>query len=426
MIRLSWIRPAFWLAIALGAAGNANAQTTVTLWSHWADEQAKVAFVEEAARRFEAKNQGVKVKITWYQKGPLNTALQASLRARQGPDIFYADPYQVEYIENGLIVPLDDLLQKKNLEQWAMDGWTHNGKLYALPLEAQTEELYYNKDTAKRLGLTLPAGGQLDTQAFLDLVKRAKSENVTPVVVGVGDRDFPGGYLFGELLLMSLGAQDYEKLLDGKLSYKDPRVVDVFRYIKSLADAEAFPKSYSSLKLGESHAYFYANPGGLLFPMGSFYPSRAFNPPEKGGQPVGFPLGLMNYPVPPKAACPSCKTSRVGGSYVISAFSKNQKLAADLLNEMTMPDMAQIWVSKVLVQTGVKVDLSKIETAHKTYFDDLAAANAGRQPFLGSLVDRLRGACLDAYKQVMNVGLPAGLIGVDEAIEKMNAACLKS
>ena len=94
-------------AAILAAAGTTAHAQTISLWSHWADEKAKVAFVEEAARRFEASHPGAKVEITWYQKGPLNTALQSALRAGKGPDVFYADPFQVEYIENGLIAPAD-------------------------------------------------------------------------------------------------------------------------------------------------------------------------------------------------------------------------------------------------------------------------------------------------------------------------------
>jgi multiple sugar transport system substrate-binding protein len=415
------------IAIAALAAGislsPAHAETTLTLWSHWADEQSKVAFVEEAAKRLEAKHPDVKVKITWYQKGPLNTALQSALRARKGPDIFYADPFQTEYIENGLIEPLDHLLKTDNIEDWAKKAWTHDGKLYALPLEAQTVELYYNKTLLKRYGVELPTGAHLDTAKFLDLVKKIRADNITPIVVGVGDRDFPGGYLFGELLLKKLGPADYNKLVTGKLSYKDPRVVEVFSYIRQLADAGAFPKSFTSLKLGESHAYFYSNPGGAFLPMGSFYAGRAFNPPEKGGQPDGFPLGLMNYPVLPDSACPDCKTNRVGGSYVINAASKHKDLAAALLNEMTTPDMAGLWVSTALVQTGVKVDMSKLTTKYARYFSDLATANAGTKAYSGMLLDLLQGACLDAYKQVMNTGLPAGLVSVDAAISTMESAC---
>ena len=123
---------------ALVVPASARADTTITLWSHWADQTAKVAFVEEAAKRFEAKNPGTKVRITWYQKLPLFNALNSALRAGQGPDIFYMDPDRPEYIENGLLLPLDDLVNWNNVEPWAREVWMSKGKTYGLPLEVQT------------------------------------------------------------------------------------------------------------------------------------------------------------------------------------------------------------------------------------------------------------------------------------------------
>lgn len=420
-------RRAAWLIagalLASVCSSPSRAQTVVTLWSYWADEQSKVAFVEEAARRFEAKNPGTKVRITWYQKGPLFAALQSALRARQGPDVFSADPDQSHYVDNGLLLPLDGLIDAGRLQDWAKQVWTYGGKLYGLPLEAQTVELYYNKDVARRLGLELPPGGQLSQADFLGLVQKARAAGIVPVVSGTGDRDYPGAYILHEALLKKLGSEDYERLLAGKLSYKDPRVVDCFRFMRQLVEAEAYPRSFASLKLGESHAYFYNNPGGLMLPMGSFYPSRAFNPPEKGGQPPGFPLGILSFPAMDSGACNECKTSRVGGSYVVNATSRNPKLAAALLDEMASPDMAKLWVSTVLGQTGAKVDIGSIATAHADYFKDLATANQGAKYVVGIPLDRLKGQCLDTYKQVMNSGLPGGMIGVDQAIELMDRAC---
>jgi multiple sugar transport system substrate-binding protein len=141
------------------SAGSARADTEITLWSHWADHETKVAFVEKAAKNFEAKNPGVKVKITWYQKNPLYTALKVALSAGKAPDIFYAEVDQTEYIDNNLLLALDDLVDWSNIEQWARDVWTFNGKVYGFPLEATTNELYYNKDLLKKLGFSLPANG---------------------------------------------------------------------------------------------------------------------------------------------------------------------------------------------------------------------------------------------------------------------------
>ncbi|HYL81278.1 MAG TPA: ABC transporter substrate-binding protein [Candidatus Acidoferrum sp.] len=147
--------------LALLGVSTAAAETTITLWSHEADEAAKVAWAETAAQKFEQKNPGVKVKMTWYQKEALGAALKAALRAGQGPDILYTEPDQTEYIENGFLLPLNDVLNWNNVETWAREAWTHNGKVYGLPKEAYTIELYYNKDWMKKLGVTLPPNGQV-------------------------------------------------------------------------------------------------------------------------------------------------------------------------------------------------------------------------------------------------------------------------
>ena len=89
-------------AFMLAAAAPAAAQTEVTMWSHWAAEKIKRDFVEDAIKRFEEKNPGVKIKASWYEKTALYAALKTALRAGQAPDIFYAEPDQVDYMENGL------------------------------------------------------------------------------------------------------------------------------------------------------------------------------------------------------------------------------------------------------------------------------------------------------------------------------------
>ena len=74
---------------------------------------------------------------------------RTALPAGQGPDVFYVEPDQTEYITNGYIIPLDGLVNWNNIYDWARQVWTHDGKTYALPQEAYTNELYYNKDIAE-------------------------------------------------------------------------------------------------------------------------------------------------------------------------------------------------------------------------------------------------------------------------------------
>ena len=122
----------------------ASAQTKeLTFWSHWAAEMPKREFVEAAISDFEAKNPDVKIKQTWYEKTALYAGLKTALRAGQAPDIFYAEPDQVEYMENAFLLDLSSL-NWSAVEPWAKESWSYKGKPYGLPLEAWTVELYYN------------------------------------------------------------------------------------------------------------------------------------------------------------------------------------------------------------------------------------------------------------------------------------------
>lgn len=399
----------------------ARAATQVTMWSHWAAEKSKRAFVEEAVKRFEANHPDVKINITWYEKPALYAALKTALRAGQAPDIFYAEPDQVEYMENGLLLDLSGL-NWSNIEPWAKQAWTWKGKPYGLPLEASTVEFYYNTKLVSDLGIKVPADMQLTADAFMDLIKKAQAKNITPMSEGVGDRPFPGAYLTHEALLKRLGTEDYGKLLDGKLPWSDARVVATLKWVKGLIDAGLLPKTFTSLKLGESHTYFYANPGAATFLMESWYTSRAFNPPDQGGQPNGFPLGIMKYPKVPDAVCNECKTLRVGGSYVINASTKHAKEALAFLNSMATPEMGNEWLSKVLVQTGIKADPSKMAGGHAAYFKMLADVNKDAKYYFGIPLQVLHGKPREVFTQVINNAFPAGTIGVDDVVKRMSAA----
>ena len=415
---------AFATLVGIGAAASAG-EITLTMWSHEASEPAKVAWRETAARNFEGKNPGVKVKITWYEKEALYAALKTALRAGQAPDLFYMEPDQTEYIENAFLLPLDELVNWGNIYDWARAVWTYGGKTYGLPQEVYTVELYYNKDLMKKLGVNLPPNGQVGQAQFLEIVKKSAAANITPIAQGVGDRPYPGAYVLGEALLRKLGRTDYDKLMKEKLSYKDARIVAVFKWVKELVDAGAYPKSFATLKLGESHYYFHTKPGALMFPMGTFYAGRAFVPPEKGGEPENFPLGIMSMPAMDGGACNQCKTLAVGASFAINATSKYPKLAAGMLNEMATPEMGASWLSTVFLQTAIKADPSKVTGKYAGYFRELMELNRASEFFIGNPLDHLKGGCRDSFIQVINTAFPGGLLSVDKAVEMMDQGCYK-
>jgi multiple sugar transport system substrate-binding protein len=403
--------------------GPARAQVKeLAFWSHWAAELPKRSFVEAAIAAFEARTPGVRIKAAWYEKTALYAALKTALRAGQGPDLFYAEPDQVEYMENGFLLDLSDL-DWSGVEPWARQAWTYKGKPYGLPLEAWTVELFYNRDRLAQLGVAVPADRRLSAEAFAELVREARAQGQTPMALGVGDRPFPGAHPTHEALLQRLGVEDYARLLAGKLPWSDARVVGTLRWLRGLIEAGLLPTTFTSLKLAEAHIYFHTTPGAVTFLNGSWYTSRAFNPPDKGGQPPGFPLGIMAFPAVPEAVCPTCRTIAVGGSYVANAETRHPREVLAFLGSFISREMGNRWLEAVKVQTGIKTDPAAMKDAQAAeYFKMIAETNAGAVYHFGIPIQVMAGKPKEVFTQVFNNAFPAGTIGVEEAIRLMAAA----
>lgn len=415
------------VAIGLGAAIPAQAAdpTEITMWSNWPDEPAKKNWVTDRVNEFQAANPQCTVKLSFIPKADIYTQAKSSVRTGQAPDIFYLEPDQPEFVTGGFLEPLDGYVDLAGLEDWAKPAWTYKDKVYGVPVEAYTVELYYNRDKVSQVGIEVPDSFQLTQAQFGELVAKGVAAGITPVSQGVGDRPFPGGQLLFESLLRKLGAEEYGKLLAGQLSFRDPRVIEVMTWVKSLVDAGAYPKSLSTLKLGESHFYFYNTPGALTFPDPSWFTGRAFAPPEKGGMPADFPLGIMQFPAMDNGNCPECKTLAVSGSFVMYSKSKKKDCAGALLASIANVTNGTKWMEQVSLQTGLKSDPAKIVSPHADYFAMLTARNTGVKYFFGTPLFHFRGKCAETYTQVINSAFPAGLISVEEAADKMEAACFK-
>ena len=184
---------------------------------------AKRTFVEDAVRRFE-KEPRHQDQGTWYEKTALYAALKTALRAGQAPDIFYAEPDQVEYMDNGFLLDLSGL-NWANVEPWAKEAWTYKGKPYGLPLEAWTVELYYNKKMhgrPRRQRAGRACSSRPTPSSTWSRRRRPRASRRWRSASATGP--IPGAHLTHEALLKKLGVDDYDKLLAGKLSWSDPRV----------------------------------------------------------------------------------------------------------------------------------------------------------------------------------------------------------
>ena len=115
------------LAVLFGAVPNASAQdVTLEVWSHEADEPAKVAFRELAAKNFEKSHPGAKVKITWYEKNPLFARAQDRAACGQRvPTSSISSPTRPNTSPRATSFRSTTSVNWNNIEPWARKVWTH-------------------------------------------------------------------------------------------------------------------------------------------------------------------------------------------------------------------------------------------------------------------------------------------------------------
>ena len=322
------------LTVCVWLAGVSAVQATeLQWWSHWAIEDNKKIVLFEAKRRFEAKNPGHTVTITFYEKKNMFTTLRAAFTAGSGfPDVVYYDIDAPEFMQAGWLADLSTGIRWENIEPYGKAFWTRPGPggkigVWALPLEAASDELYYNAKIFKQLGVTVPPNGSFTQEQFKDLVGKCAKAGYAAFATGAADRDWAAHYMPNGMLLDKLGSEDTLKLFRGEISWKDPRVVEVFHYYKELIDLGAYSKTLSSMTLAEAHRYFHTEQKACMFPVGSWYTGRAFVAPDKGGQPKDFELGMMNYPLMKDGKGHNQKFLGVAGSLGAAAKGPNLALA---------------------------------------------------------------------------------------------------
>jgi multiple sugar transport system substrate-binding protein len=403
-------------------------------WSHWAVEDSKKTVLFEAKRRFEARNPGHTVTITFYEKKNMWPALRAAFTAGSGfPDVFYYDNDVPEFMAAGWLADLGTGIHWENIEPYGKAFWTRPGPggkvgTWALPVEAASDEIYYNKKLFKQLGIAVPANSTFTQEQFKDAVAKCAKGGVAAFATGAADREWAAMYLPNALLLSRLGFDDVKHLGAGELSWKDPRVVDVFRYYKELIDLGAYAKTLTSMTLAEAHRFFHTEQKACMFPVGSWYTGRAFQPTEKGGQPRDFELGLLNYPLMKDGKGHGQKFLGVAGSLAVAAKSPNLPLAIKLADAFADVEIGNLWMARTGIQTGIKTDPGKIDSPIKWYFDEFAKTNKGTKWVdltAQSMKLLMKPGLWETYVATVNQGLPNKLIGVDEALAKLEEARLK-
>lgn len=125
----------------------------------WASSPAETKLLDDQIQAFQNENPNITIKKTVIT-GDYLQGIQAKIASQTEPDVYYLDvALASNFISKGVILPLDDYLDKEDLKDFQpnlLAGYQKDGKTYGLPKDYNTLALFYNKDMFDKAKLQPP------------------------------------------------------------------------------------------------------------------------------------------------------------------------------------------------------------------------------------------------------------------------------
>ncbi len=312
--------------------GGGNSPVTLSVWS-WRPEDATT--YKQIFDKFHAAHPNITVDFKPYKSTEYNTILSTGLTQAGGPDVMQLRAYGLlqPLIKAGNLVPLDGKVAGlSNFDATALDGarGKEDGKVYGVPLEMSTFQMYYNKDIFSKNNLQPPT----TWDQMISDAQALQAAGITPFAAAGKDTWLLP--LYDDLFAATrYGGTSFEKkLLGGQAKFTDPDYVAALDVLNQLKPY--FPKD--QMGLGETDVQtLFATGKAAMIPEGSFAlaPIKAIN--------ANLNLGVFAAPPAPGAVVNNpLEVGWVDASYGLNAKSQHQKEALELLQWMSTPEFGHM------------------------------------------------------------------------------------
>ncbi|MET9496203.1 extracellular solute-binding protein [Streptomyces sp. NPDC006552] len=198
------------------------------------------------------KKSKVKAVLDTIPGADYQAKLQTIISSKQAPDVFYnwGGGSIKPFVDAGLLLPLDDFIAKdpglkSNFLPSVFNSAEVDGKPYGIPMRGtQPVLLFHNKKVLDAAGVEPPT----TWDGLLSAVKKLKSEGVTPIALGGGDR-WPTLMWFEYLYDRIAGPDLFQQAVKGdKDVWASADSKKALGMIRELVDAGAFGSNYDSVK----------------------------------------------------------------------------------------------------------------------------------------------------------------------------------
>ena len=239
--------------------GSSDGTTTIEWWNISTTEPTKGVWAA-LAKKFEAQNPKVKVKIVQMENDAYKSKMTALTASGKLPDIFHTWGGGVlqQQVDAGLVEDLTDRTKDfaEGLLPVAKEPYLLDDKVYGIPFDIGMIGFWYNKALFKDAGMAEPPA---TWSGFLDAVRKLKAKGVTPLALA-GKEKWPGMYYWAYLSMRTAGASALQKAYDDK-DFTGDAFVQAGQHLQELVDLQPFQKGF----LGAA----YSSPTGQAATVGN-------------------------------------------------------------------------------------------------------------------------------------------------------------
>ncbi|GLW22769.1 extracellular solute-binding protein [Microbispora triticiradicis] len=391
------------------AASGTSGTGKLVVWDWKSGDATAASYIEKAKADFAKKHPGVTVEFVAQPFDNYYTLLGTAIQSSTGPDVMLFNGGGQLRDRVDALLPLDEYVAEDRQRLAGWDAFSKDGKVYAAPVTLQGHPIYYNKDIYQKAGLDPakpPATWDELMTACAAVKKAGKSCFALGNKEGFGIQFFLSGLGSGVLT-----PQEYDDWIAGKRDWTSPHVKQIFTLWKDVND-KGFNNAgaNSTAMFNDSWAIFQsgkaANVIGLMSDIGHWKDFGEFLPPDQ--------IGVMPAPVVTDGATPSLAYDG-GIGYGVAKWTKDPKLAADLVRSLTSTDALTAFYAKAgAIASDTTIDASQSGPAAGAI---VAAIKSGKP----ALHVALSSKTLDLMGR-LSQKLLSGSVTVDKAMDQMAAA----
>jgi len=350
------------------AASKAPEQIYLNLW-HIHTSATRKTPIENAAKRFEAANPGVRVVISVYENDPYKTKLK-TVSGPDFPDVFHSwgGGWLKSFVDAGFVADITEESKawKDKVSPAAFDFNVFNGKVYGSPCFNSSTILYYNKAIFERLGLKVPT----TYSELMAVNEKLVAAKITPFAIG-NKSQWPGAQYFVLLSMRMGGADIFQKAIDKKVLFTDDVFVKAGEMLQDWVKKGYIPAGDNGINYdtGGSRMMFYTEQCAMMVQTSGFISTCK-------SENIDFynnKLGIALFPAVEGGKGKATDLLSGENAFSVSATSKHKAMAAKLVGFLsTDPEFQKELVAGGTL--GSLVGISTTEPLLKAAMDQMTNA----------------------------------------------------